>query len=44
MQEQEIKKIMGNVKSNKISVDEAVKKLKFLPFEDLGFVKIDHHG
>ena len=43
MQEQEIKKIMGNVKSNKISVDEAVKKLKFLPFEDLGFVKIDHH-
>ena len=43
MQELEIKKIMNEVKSNKISVDDAVKELKFLPFEDLGFAKIDHH-
>ena len=43
MQEQEVKKIMNDIKGNKISVDEAVRKLKFLPFEDLGFVKIDHH-
>ena len=43
MNEQQIKKIMNDIKSNKLSVDEAIKKLKFLPFEDLGFVKIDHH-
>ena len=43
MQEQEIKKIMNDIKKNKINVNEAIRKLKFLPFEDLGFVKIDHH-
>src|SRR3989344_2679173 len=43
MHEAEIKKLMGRIRNKKISVDEAVKKLKFLPFEDLGFVKIDHH-
>src|SRR3989344_5298616 len=43
MNEQEVKKIMNEVKNNKIGVDDAIRKLKFLPFEDLGFVKIDHH-
>src|SRR3989344_3164012 len=43
MHEAEIKKLMGRIRNKKISVDEAVKKLKFLPFEDLGFVKRDHH-
>src|SRR3989338_4132047 len=43
MNEAEIKELMGRIRNKKISVDEAVKKLKFLPFEDLGFVKIDHH-
>ena len=43
MYEAEIKKIMEDVHKNKISVDEAVKKLKFMPFEDLGFAKIDYH-
>ena len=43
MQEHEIRELMNNIKNHKINVDEAVRKLKFLPFEDLGFVKIDHH-
>ena len=43
MYEQKIKKLMQNLKSNKINVEEAIKKLNFLPFEDLGFAKIDHH-
>src|SRR3989338_620032 len=43
MNEQEVKKIMNEVKNNKIGVDDAIRKLKFLPFEDLGFAKIDHH-
>ena len=43
MQELEVKKIMNEVKSSKISIDEAIRKLKFLPFEDLGYAKIDHH-
>ena len=43
MHEREIKKIMMDLKNNKIDVDESIRKLKFLPFEDLGFAKIDHH-
>ena len=34
---------MGEVKSGKTGVDEAVEKLRHLPFEDLGFACIDHH-
>ena len=43
MYEQEIKGIMEKVADKKLDVDEALKKLKFLPFEDLGYAKIDHH-
>lgn len=43
MHEQQVKGIIKDVKNGKISVDGAIRKLKFLPFEDLGFVKIDHH-
>ena len=41
MHEAEIKKLMGRIRNKKISVDNAIKKLKFLPFEDLGFARID---
>ena len=34
---------MLGVSNKKIKVDAAMKKLKYLPFEDLGFAKIDHH-
>ncbi|MBI2650508.1 nickel pincer cofactor biosynthesis protein LarB [Candidatus Woesearchaeota archaeon] len=43
MYEQKIKKIMQEVSNKKLKIGEAIKKLKFLPFEDLGFAKIDHH-
>lgn len=43
MYEQKIRKVMSDVSNKKIDVDEAIKKLKFLPFEDLGFAKLDHH-
>ncbi len=43
MYEQKIKKIILGVASKKFDVDKAIKKLKFLPFEDLGFAKLDHH-
>lgn len=43
MYEQKIKKVMGKVANKELKVDEAIKKLKFMPFEDLGFAKIDHH-
>src|SRR3989344_5939407 len=43
MHEQEVRKIMDGVRSKKINIEEAIRNLKFMPFEDLGFAKIDHH-
>ncbi len=43
MYNQKIKAVMEKVKKGKLKVDDALKKLKFMPFEDLGFAKIDHH-
>ena len=39
----ETQKILEDVKSGAISVDEALLKLKKAPFEDIGYAKIDHH-
>lgn len=38
-----VRKLLESVRSGDLEVDEAIKKLKRLPFEDLGFVTIDHH-
>lgn len=43
MNKDNLKRLMGEVASGKLSVDEAMEKLRFLPFEDLGFAKLDHH-
>jgi NCAIR mutase (PurE)-related protein len=38
-----LRKLFAEVRAKKISPDEAVARLRHLPFEDLGFAKIDHH-
>jgi NCAIR mutase (PurE)-related protein len=38
-----IKKLFEEVRSGKRSPDDAVERLRHLPFEDLGFAKVDHH-
>jgi pyridinium-3,5-biscarboxylic acid mononucleotide synthase len=38
-----IRKLFEQVRSGKVSPDEAVARLRHLPFEDLGFAKVDHH-
>jgi len=35
--------LLKKVKSGKITLDKALAELKSLPFEDLGFTRIDHH-
>jgi NCAIR mutase (PurE)-related protein len=35
--------LFAQVRSKKLSSDEAVQRLRHLPFEDLGFAKVDHH-
>lgn len=43
MKEENIANLLKKFKDNHISLDEALKKLKSLPFENLGFAKVDHH-
>ena len=43
MNENELKQLLEAVKNNEIGIDEASEKLKTLPFEDLGYAKVDHH-
>ena len=43
MCEQSIKALLEAVQKGDISIAEALQKMKILPFEDLGFAKIDHH-
>ncbi|BBF43764.1 circadian phase modifier [Lachnospiraceae bacterium KM106-2] len=39
----EIHQLLESVKSGKISVDDALLKIKIQPFEDIGFAKVDLH-
>jgi len=38
-----IRKLLQKVRAGKLSPDDAVQRLRHLPFEDLGFAKVDHH-
>jgi NCAIR mutase (PurE)-related protein len=38
-----IRKLYDQVREGKLSPDEGVECLRHLPFEDLGFAKVDHH-
>ena len=43
MQKEKLIKILNDFRDKKISQEKALDELKFLPFEDMGFAKIDHH-
>jgi hypothetical protein len=40
---EQLQELLGRVKTGEITIDEAIEKLRHLPFEDLGFARIDHH-
>jgi pyridinium-3,5-biscarboxylic acid mononucleotide synthase len=43
MNQSELLKILESVRAGKLSPDVAIGRLKHLPFEDIGFAKVDHH-
>ena len=43
MNSQEILKLLEAVEARKLAPKRAMERLKHLPFEDLGFAKVDHH-
>ena len=43
MTEDQLRRILGDIRSGTLSDDEALEKLRKLPYEDLGFANVDHH-
>jgi hypothetical protein len=43
MTPESLRKLFEQVRRGKVSADEAVARLRHMPFEDLGFAKVDHH-
>jgi hypothetical protein len=40
---EQLRHLLEKVKSGSIDVNEALDQLKFMPYEDIGFAKLDHH-
>lgn len=43
MNPEALHKLFGEVRTGRLSPDQAVRRLRHMPFEDLGFAKVDHH-
>lgn len=43
MVKEELSKLLVDVKEGRITIEEALARLKNLPYEDLGFARLDHH-
>src|SRR6202142_4352413 len=43
MDRAQIEAVLNEVRSGSTSVGDALERLRHLPFEDLGFAKLDHH-
>ena len=43
MDPKSLRDLLESVKNGQVSPDQAIEELKTLPFEDLGFAKVDHH-
>jgi len=43
MNSEELKKLLEDVKNGSVEIEEAFKEIKSLPYEDLGYAKLDHH-
>src|ERR1700689_4801496 len=43
MDERDVRKFLAEVRSGKLGLEAGVERLRGLPYEDMGFAKIDHH-
>lgn len=43
MVERELRQLLEDIKNNRVGIEEAIDKLKVLPYEELGFAVVDHH-
>jgi len=43
MNDQQLKDVLAQVREGTLSEADALRKIRMLPFEDMGFAKVDHH-
>ncbi len=43
MTEEQLRELLDSVRSGAMDVDHALERMRHLPFEDIGFAKLDHH-
>lgn len=43
MDQDQLRELLQQVRDGKTGIDDAVDRMRHLPFEDLGFAKLDHH-
>ncbi|NLH99814.1 MAG: nickel pincer cofactor biosynthesis protein LarB [Chthonomonadales bacterium] len=43
MQPEQLRRLLEQVRDGAASVDEALQRLRSMPYEDLGFARVDHH-
>jgi NCAIR mutase (PurE)-related protein len=43
MDERDIRRLLERLQAGRVSVEDAIERLRHMPSEDLGFAKIDHH-
>ncbi len=43
MNDETLRKLLSDVQAGSVDVNQAVERLRSMPFEDLGFAKVDHH-
>jgi NCAIR mutase (PurE)-related protein len=43
MNEEQLRSLFEQVREGAVDIDNALKRLRHMPFEDLGFAKVDHH-
>ncbi|MGH9559569.1 MAG: nickel pincer cofactor biosynthesis protein LarB, partial [Bryobacteraceae bacterium] len=43
MDQERLRALLGQVRDGAVEIDAALERMRHLPFEDLGFAKVDHH-
>src|SRR5438309_10362006 len=43
MDQDQLRSLLDQVRAGAVEVDAALERLRHMPFEDLGFAKVDHH-
>ena len=43
MNEAQLRALFEQIREGAVDVDQALTKVRHMPFEDLGFAKVDHH-